>query len=81
MRIVEWQEKQSEHGIEIIGPSTITRRGEMLTVQAFPMQQGGGMGFVVTMIVRRLDTNTIIVVNGLECKFVDDYPQQSSKVT
>ena len=44
----------------------------MLSIQAFPMQQGGGMGFMVTMVVRRLDTNTVIVVNGLECKFVDD---------
>lgn len=81
MRIVEWQEKQSEQGISIVGPTTISRRGEMLSVQAFPMQQGGGMGFIVTMVVRRLDTGAVIVVNGLECKFVDDRDSQPCGVT
>jgi len=77
MNYVEWQEKQSDSGIQVIGPSTIARRGEVLSTQVFPMQQGGAMGFMVMMAVRRLDTNMVVVVNGLECVFYD--PMQEFK--
>lgn len=77
MKFVKWQEKQSDSGIQVIGPSTIERRGEVLSTQVFPMQQGGAMGFMVMMAVRRSDTNMVVVINGLECVFYD--PMQEYK--
>ena len=69
---VKWQEKVTESGIQIAGPSTIDRVGEVLSSQAFPMQNGGQIGFMVAFIVRRLPDNKILVIDGNNCEWSED---------
>jgi hypothetical protein len=71
--IVEWQEKVTESGIEIAGgPTTVARRGFVISSNAFPIPQGPGqMGFVVVLVVGRND-GKIVVVNAELCHVVEE---------
>lgn len=69
---VKWQERQTESGIQIAGPSTIDRTGEVLATQACPMQNGSQIGFMLVFVVRRLPDNKILVVDGNTCEWTQD---------
>lgn len=79
--IVEWDESETESGIKLEGPTKARRRGEVISSHAYPMQdpRTGGMGFMVAFVVRRVDTNAIVVINGLEAIVVDEKPERLKK--
>jgi hypothetical protein len=82
MRVVEWEENETESGIKLAGTTKITRRGEIISSHAFPAQDGrGGTAFMVAFVVRRCDTGDVIVINGLGSKVIDvrDSMEQLSK--
>ena len=59
-------------------PQAIERTGEMISNQVFPMQNGNQVMFAMAIVVRRLDNNQVVVINGLECYVVEE---KKEKVT
>jgi hypothetical protein len=71
-RFVRWEERETESGIQLQGVTTVYRYGEILSTQAFPMQGASGMGFMITMVVRRLDNDKVVVIDGMGATIVDE---------
>ena len=65
-------------GIKLENPQAIERTGEMISNQVFPMQNGNQVMFAMAIVVRRLDNNQVVVINGLECYVVEE---KKEKVT
>jgi hypothetical protein len=71
-RFVRWEERETESGIQLQGVTKAYRYGEILSTQAFPMQGASGMGFMITMVVRRLDNDKVVVIDGMGATIVDE---------
>jgi len=57
---LQWEDKVSGAGIQLQGPSTITREGNIMGVTVLPSEQGG---FAALWLVQK-DDGTMTVVQG-----------------
>jgi hypothetical protein len=74
--VVEWDEKQTQAGIQLAGFTTIKRRGRVIATQITPIPQGQDQvgniqfGFLVTFLID--NAGQPLVRDAMTCRIVDD---------
>lgn len=73
MKVVEWQERVTESGIQLAtSNTTVPKHGELLNTQAIAMQGPQGLAVAVVLIIRRFEDNRVIGLDAGQCRLLND---------